>query len=58
MSPSERRYGPAIEAHFQFLTWLIPIVEKFPRAQKFMPSDRIQATAPGVLEAARAHSER
>ena len=51
MSPSERRYGPAIEAHFQFLTWLIPTVEKFPRAQKFLLGDRIQATALDVLEA-------
>ena len=31
---SERRYGPAIEAHFQFLLWLIPAVEKFPRTQR------------------------
>ena len=51
MSPSERRYGPAIEAHFQFLIWLIPTVEKFPRAQKFLLGDRIQATALDVLEA-------
>ena len=42
MSPSERRYGPALEAHFQFLMWLIPAVEKFPRTQKFLLGDRIQ----------------
>jgi len=47
---SERRYGPAIEAHFQFLLWLIPAVEKFPRAQRFLLGDRIQTTALDVLE--------
>lgn len=36
---------------FQFLLWLIPTVEKFPRAQKFLLGDRIQATALDVLEA-------
>ena len=50
MSPSERRCGPAIEAHFQFLRWLIPTVEKFPRAEKFLLGDRVQSTALDVLE--------
>jgi len=45
-----RRTGPAIEAHYRFLQWLIPAVEKFPRAQKFLLGDRIQATALDVLE--------
>ena len=51
MTSSERRYGPAIEAYFQFLLWLIPAVEKFPRTQKFLLGDHIQTTALDVLEA-------
>jgi hypothetical protein len=42
--------GPALEAHFQFLQWLIPAVEKFPRAQNFLLGDRIQTTGLDVLE--------
>jgi hypothetical protein len=46
-----RRTGPALEAHYRFLLWLIPAVEKFPRSQKFLLGDRIQTTALDVLEA-------
>lgn len=46
-----RRTGPALEAHYQFLTWLVPAIEKFPRAQKFLLGDRIQATALDILDA-------
>jgi hypothetical protein len=48
---AERRFGPALEAMFQFLLWLVPAVEKFPRSQKFLLGDRIQAMALDVLEA-------
>lgn len=34
----------------QFILWLIPAVEKFPRSQKFLLGDRIQSTALDVLE--------
>lgn len=51
MRGSARRTGPAVEAHFQFLRWLMPTVEKFPRSQKFLLGDRIQSTALDVLEA-------
>jgi len=51
MADNARRTGPALEAHQQFLFWLVPTVEKFPRAQKFVLGDRIQATALDVLEA-------
>jgi hypothetical protein len=51
MSDHARQTGPAVEAHFRFLQWLIPTLEKFPRAQKFLLGDRIQATALDVLEA-------
>ena len=50
MSDNARRTGPAVEAHYRFLEWLIPAVEKFPRAQKFLLGDRIQQTALDVLE--------
>jgi len=33
-----------------FIRWLIPTVEKFPKSQKFLLGDRIQATALNVLE--------
>ena len=45
-----RQTGPALEQTYQFLTWLVPTVEKFPRAQRFLLGDRIQATALDVLE--------
>src|SRR5271165_4726351 len=51
MADAARITGPALEAHFQFILWLVPTVEKFPRAQKFLLGDRIQATALDVLEA-------
>lgn len=45
-----RRTGPAVEAMYRFLLWLVPAVEKFPRSQKFLLGDRIQATGLDVLE--------
>ena len=51
MTDIARRTGPALEAHQQFVLWLVPTVERFPRAQKFLLGDRIQATALDVLEA-------
>ena len=47
---SARKTGPALEALYRFLPWLVPTVEKFPRSQKFLLGDRIQATALDVLE--------
>ncbi len=38
-----REYGPALEAAYRFTLWLVPTVEKFPRSQKFLLGDRIQA---------------
>jgi 23S rRNA-intervening sequence protein len=45
-----RRTGPALEAMYQFLLWLIPMVEKYPRAQKFTLGDRIEITALDILD--------
>ncbi len=39
-----RRTGPALERMQQFLIWLVPAIEKFPRSQKFTQGDRIQST--------------
>ena len=50
MADAARVTGPALEAHFQFILWLVPTVEKFPRQQKFLLGDRIQTTALDVLE--------
>jgi len=51
MTDIARRTGPALEAHQRFIFWLVPTVERFPRAQKFLLGDRIQSTALDVLEA-------
>ena len=45
-----RSTGAALEAHYRFVLWLVPTVERFPRSQKFLLGDRIQATALDVLE--------
>jgi hypothetical protein len=42
--------GPALEAMYRFLLWLVPTIEKFPRSQKFLLGDRVQSTALDVLE--------
>jgi len=36
-----RRTGPALEATYQFLLWLVPTLDNFPRNQKFVLGDRI-----------------
>ncbi len=46
----KRAVGPALEAMYQFLLWLIPTVEKFPRSQKFLLGDRLQVQAMAVLD--------
>lgn len=45
-----RQNAPVVEKMYQFLTWLIPTVEKFPRSQKFTLGDRIQTAALDVLD--------
>ena len=45
-----KRSGVAVEKTYQFLLWLIPTVDKFPRSQKFLLGDRIQGLALDVLE--------
>jgi hypothetical protein len=45
-----RHTGPALEAMYQFLLWLVPTVDKFPRNQKFVLGDRIENAALDVLD--------
>jgi hypothetical protein len=40
VSANSKRTGPAAEAHYQFLTWLMSLVEKFPRSHTFTIGDR------------------
>ena len=51
MTDNAKRTGAAIEARYQFLLWLSPTLEKFPKAHKFTLGDRIQNQALDVLEA-------
>jgi len=41
-----------LETPYQFLAWLVPTIERFPRRQKFMPGDRLESTALDLLEGA------
>ena len=45
-----RETGPALELHYRFILWLVPTLNRFPRAQRFLLGDRIQRTALDVLE--------
>lgn len=45
-----RRGGPALEKTYQFVLWVVPTLEKFPRSQRFVLGDRIENTVLTVLE--------
>lgn len=45
-----RETGPALEAHYRLLLWLVSAVDGFPRRQRFLLGDRIQRTALDVSE--------
>ncbi len=51
MMDNSKRTGAAVEAHYQFLIWLLPTIEKFPKSHKFTIGDRIETVALDVLEA-------
>ena len=46
----ERQTGVALEACYRLLLWLVPVLEKFPRTQKFLLGDRMQTQALEVLD--------
>ena len=50
MIDNAKHTGLALEKAYQFVLWLVPMVEKFPRTQKFLLGDRIQSAALDVLE--------
>jgi hypothetical protein len=50
MTDNSKRTGATI-AHYQFLAWLVPTIEKFPKSHKFTIGDRIEMIALDVLEA-------
>jgi hypothetical protein len=52
MNEHFKRTGPAVEAHYQFLLWLVPTVDRFPKSQKFVFGDRVLNLALDVLEGA------
>jgi hypothetical protein len=47
---ANRQVSPALERAYQFLAWLIPTLDRFPRRQKFLLGDRIETVALDVLE--------
>jgi hypothetical protein len=49
MPPVSRPSAPVVEKMYQFVLWLVPTVEKFPRTQKFLLGDRLQQAALDVL---------
>lgn len=50
MDSVSRQTAPVLEKMYQFVLWLVPKVDKFPRAQKFLIGDRIQTAALDVME--------
>ncbi len=50
-SDRARETGLALDCPYRFILWLVPAVNRFPRAHKFLLGDRIQSTAMDVLEA-------
>jgi hypothetical protein len=52
MNEHFKRAEPAVEAHYQFLLWLVPTIDRFPKSQKFVFGDRVLNLALDVLEGA------
>jgi four helix bundle protein len=50
MQRSSKQVSPVLEEHFRFLLWLIAALQRFPKSQRFLLGDRIQALAQEVLE--------
>jgi hypothetical protein len=45
-----KQTGSALEAHFQFLKWLAPVIGKLPKDHKFTLGDRIYGIALDITE--------
>jgi len=50
MADAAKQSGIALEKDYQFMLWLMPTVEKFPRSQKFLLGDRMQGAALDIIE--------
>jgi|GEM_PF-6251532 len=50
MTEAAKQSGIALEKAYQFMVWLMPTVEKFPRSQKFLLGDQMQSAALDILE--------
>ena len=48
--PPGARGGPALERVVLFITWLVPVLERFPRSQRFLLGDRLQGLALDLLD--------
>lgn len=49
-APPGARAGPAVERLILYITWLVPVLEQFPRSQRFLLGDRMQGLALDLLE--------
>ncbi|MDZ7812184.1 MAG: diversity-generating retroelement protein Avd [Ideonella sp.] len=49
-APHAARGGAALERMVLFITWLVPVVENFPRSQRFLLGDRLQTLALDTVE--------
>jgi hypothetical protein len=47
---SARRVGPALEAAYQLVLWVVPTVDKYPRNLKFTLGDRTISAALDMLD--------
>jgi hypothetical protein len=45
MTHNSKRTGAAIEAHYRFLVWLAPAIEKFPKSRKLTIGDHTPPAA-------------
>jgi four helix bundle protein len=50
METVSKQTAPVLEKTYQFVLWLVPMVDKFPRSQKYLVGDRIQTAAMDVLD--------
>jgi len=48
-SSGPRQVGPALEAAYRFLVWVVPCVDGFPRSRKFTLGARIENAALDLL---------
>jgi hypothetical protein len=50
MAEAAKQSGIALEKAYQFILWLMPEVEEFPRSQKILLDGRMQWAALDVIE--------